>query len=224
MKRQSLSKVLPLVTLAIGLSWLPAISQASPITTLFGADNFGNPGGAVYFDLTVGVNAITITGLDTNTRENGVFSGFEFYTTSAGSSAFGNEGNIGAWTLQTTGTLTASGLDNPSPVNLMSSVLLSANTTYGIALVMPGQAGHAYTNGTGSNQNYANADLSLTFGTATSGPFVSCCFDPRVWNGSIYYTVDKAEPPPQVPAPGALGLLGIALAGLGFTRRRKQAV
>jgi hypothetical protein len=52
-------------------------------------------------------------------------------------------------------------------------------------------SGNAYTNGTGTgpggNQQYQNADLRLDLGVATAGLFSGMLFNPRVWNGTIYY-------------------------------------
>src|SRR5882724_4081818 len=46
----------------------------SQITTLFASNNFGNPGGVNYFDVTVASNPITVTSLDINTAETVPFS------------------------------------------------------------------------------------------------------------------------------------------------------
>ncbi|MEM8799939.1 MAG: PEP-CTERM sorting domain-containing protein [Pseudomonadota bacterium] len=45
-------------------------------------------------------------------------------------------------------------------------------------------------------------------------------FDDLVISGDV---VDDGEPPVDVPAPGAIGLLGISLAGLAFARRRRES-
>jgi hypothetical protein len=88
-----------------------SIAHAGAITTLFAADNSGDNGGAVYFNLTVGSNPLLITGLDTNTAEVGVFPDFRVYTKLGTVEGF--ETNAGAWALATTGILTGMGTDNP---------------------------------------------------------------------------------------------------------------
>jgi subtilisin-like proprotein convertase family protein len=64
---------------------------------------------------------------------------------------------------------------------------LSANTTYGIALVLDGSHSHSYTNGNGSNENFSNDDLSMQLGAASNAPFDGGAFSPRVFNGGVYY-------------------------------------
>ena len=203
-----------LVALAVSVS--SASSFAGTITTLFNSNNGGNNGGAVYFDLTVGANAIDITGFETNTSATSVESGWSLYLLEGGSS-FGSQSNAAAWTLATTGTVYGAGLNNASEVAINNIVSLSANTTYGVAMVMSSGIGHRYTNGTGANQSYANGELSLEFGSATNTPFGSGIFEPRVWNGSINYEIASVnEPTPIV-------LLGLGLAGLALVRRKKLA-
>ena len=158
------------------------------LTTLFARDNGGSLGGAVFFDITVGPNPITITGYDTNTGELVPF-GWEVFVTAAGGTSFGNALNPGVWTSVTTGSGQGMGNDNPSPVSINTSFTLAEGTTYGMALVMGPEAGHVYTNGTGANQSYSNADIALSLGQGQNTPFSSPPFMPRVWNGTIYYTV-----------------------------------
>ena len=158
----------------------------SSITTLYGADNGGSEGGAVYFDITVGADDVEIYELDLNTAETGAFT-VDVYTLEG--SYVGNEGNPGAWTMQATGSGTANGLDNPSNAVLDNTITLSAGTTYGMALVLDASHGHDYTNGTGGNQNYDNGEIELSLGAASNVPFDGSPFSPRVWNGTLYYNV-----------------------------------
>ncbi|HRW43480.1 MAG TPA: proprotein convertase P-domain-containing protein, partial [Flavobacteriaceae bacterium] len=69
------------------------------LATIFGSDNGGSPGGAIYFDLIVGPEDLGITDLDINTPDGGAFT-LSVYTTAG--SYVGNEGNAGAWTLMAT--------------------------------------------------------------------------------------------------------------------------
>ncbi|MCF6342416.1 MAG: hypothetical protein L3J31_06380 [Bacteroidales bacterium] len=189
------------------------------LSTLFAADNGGSIGGAVYFDITVGPNDIEITDLDINSNETGAIT-LSVYTLTG--SHVGNENNAGAWgSPVATGTGTGLGLDIPSNINLNTSVVLSANTTYGIALVLDANHGHDYTNGDGSNQNYSNADLSLSLGSASNTPFANTIFSPRVWNGTIYYTLTN-----QVPISNWAIVFGVLLIGTFIvirSRRRRIA-
>ncbi|OAD92257.1 hypothetical protein A7A78_08445 [Aequorivita soesokkakensis] len=156
------------------------------LSTLFASNNGGNPGGAVYFDITVGPSDLEITDIDMNTGEAGSFS-VDIYTLVG--TYVGNEGNPGPWgAVAATASGTSAGLDSPSNAVLASSITLSANTTYGMALVLDATHAHAYTNGDGSNQNFSNADMSMTLGAASNVPFTAPAFSPRVWNGAIHYT------------------------------------
>jgi hypothetical protein len=118
-----------------------------------------------------------------------------------------------------TGSGTGAGLNNPTSVSLSNAFTLNASTLYGFALVADPSFGHYYTNGNGTNQNYANADLALSLGSASNAPFTQPIFAPRVWNGTIYYNVVNELS--GVPEAGStLALLGISVLGLlGLGRR-----
>ncbi|MEZ4777981.1 MAG: HYR domain-containing protein [Flavobacteriaceae bacterium] len=163
------------------------------ITTLFDSNNGGSNGGAIYFDLTVGPQDITLNDLDINTDEPGAFT-MDIYTLVG--TYVGNTGNAGAWTLATSSSGTASGtLNVPSNAVLDTPLVLTANTTYGMALVLDASHGHSYS-GTGSDPspgstNYSNADLTLDLGAATNVPFDGSPFSPRIFNGTLNYVTGE---------------------------------
>ena len=156
------------------------------LTTLFATDNNGSPGGAVYFDVTVAANTLSVTGFDINTDFTGAFSNMQVWVL-PGMTSVGNETNMGLWTQVATGSGTGAGTNVPTHVTLSNPFALNAGTLNGIALIADPSFGHFYTNGTGGNQNYSNADLSIALGSATNVPFTAPVFSPRVWNGTIYY-------------------------------------
>ncbi len=107
----------------------------------------------------------------------------------------GNDTNAGVWTLGGSGAVTANVMDTPSTVALSAFTLAPGN--YGIALVHNNVA-PAYTNGdgtvgmpgSGTNQTYSTAELSLFAGASAGGGLgTAICCDPRVVNCSIGYVV-----------------------------------
>jgi hypothetical protein len=99
------------------------------ITTLFASNNFGNPGGAVYFDLTVASSPISVTALDINTAETVSFSNFRVYVL-PGMTSQGNETNMALWTQVATGSGTGAGVDMPTHVTLSNPFPLNVGTLY----------------------------------------------------------------------------------------------
>ncbi|MCP5042131.1 MAG: hypothetical protein GY944_13960 [bacterium] len=93
---------------------------------------------------------------------------------------------MAVWTEAGSGSFTGQGANNPTPVDIGDFSLPMGN--YGVAIVMGSSTGHDYTNGNGVNQLHANADLSISAGTASNVPFTGGIFNPRVWNGTIYYS------------------------------------
>jgi hypothetical protein len=175
-------RVLVIAALAGGLT---PLAHAQSLTTLFAQNNNGSVGGAVYFDVTI-TNPIIINSIDTNTGTAGAI-GATVYTIAG--TYVGNTGNPAAWTERSTGTGTGAGVNNPTPISLATPITLNAGT-YGVAIIAAAPAqpsfAHYYTNGTGSNQNYSNADLALSLGAASNTPW-GALFSPRVWNGTIHY-------------------------------------
>lgn len=204
-----------IITIALAAAFAVQAS-ADSIMTLFAGNNNGSAGGGVYFDVTVSAAAIQITGFDVNsTAPAGTGFGFQAWT-HTGTYA-GTEANPAAWTMVATGSGVAAGTDQPSAVTLNAPFVLN-NGVNALALVLADVGGgnavtHRYTNGNGSNQNYSNADVALSLGSATNVAFSGTPFSPRVWNGTIYYDV--------VPEPGTFIAIGIGLAGLALARRRK---
>jgi hypothetical protein len=96
----------------------------------------------------------------------------------------GNQLNPAVWTQISEGSGVAAGRGLPSAVDLRDFTL--APGTYGLAFHHL-NSGVAYTNGTGTNQSYSNSDLTLNLGVATSAFFSGSQFNPRVWNGTLYY-------------------------------------
>ena len=184
-------------------------ASADTITTLFANNNAGSAGGGVYFDVTVGALPIEITSYEVNANSAaGTAMAFEVYTRPGTASGFQNS-NVG-WALEATGTGNTAGVGGPSAITLSNPFLLPANSVTGMALTL-GTVGHAYTNGNGANQHYANGtDIQLDLGSANNSIFGAGIFSPRVWNGSITYNV--------IPEPSTLALL--AMGGLALIRRR----
>lgn len=184
-------------------------ASADTITTLFANNNAGSAGGGVYFDVTTGANPIEITSYEVNSSAlAGNAMAFEVFTRPGTASGFQNS-NAG-WTSQATGTGNTTGAGGPSPVSLSNPFVLPANSVTGMAITL-GTVGHAYTNGNGMNQHYANGtDIQLDLGSANNSIFGAGVFSPRVWNGSITYNV--------IPEPSTLALL--AMGGLALIRRR----
>jgi hypothetical protein len=204
-------------TLTAAVALLAAASpsvQAQSISTLYAGNNYGNTGGAVYFDALVGINGLMVTGFDINTASTATFSGFQVWLR-AGTSQ-GNQTPAG-WSLVATGSGTGAGLNNATEVTLSNTFNLDANTLYGFALVNDPGLEHHYTNGNGSNQIYSNSDLTLTMGSATNAPFNGAPFSPRVWNGTMRYTTSTS-----VPEPASLALIGFGLVGVAGAARRRS--
>lgn len=175
-------KPLALVGLLLG-SWL---SAQSPLTTNFVGDNGGAVGGGVYFDLTVTPTAgIGIVALDVNLASPaGTVGSVQLWRRSGVSAGF--EGAPAGWTLLGTASVVAAGRYLPTRCLFPAPVTVPAGLN-GIALRAVGVA-HAYTNGNGANQTYANAQLLLQAGTANQVAFApGTVYSPRVVNCTIYY-------------------------------------
>lgn len=205
---------------AVAIAGVTGVAAARPsITTLFQSNNGGSPGGGVYYNLTVGSQPIDITGFETNTSAV-IGTPVPFRVWIVPGTFVGNHANAGFWgTEVATGSGTAAGTDQPTVITLSNNISLAANTQYAVAISLSsplgGNAAHRYS-GTGSNPapgmlQYSNADVTLDLGSATNVLFSGSAFTPRIWNGTIHYTV--------IPTPASLALLG--LGGLVAARRRR---
>jgi hypothetical protein len=171
---------------------LSSIANASLITTTFSGNNAfaGN-----MFDVTIFNNDLLLSAADINLGAQGSNALISVYTRIGGFSGF--ELDAAAWTLQGQQTVTSSGSGNPTVFNF-ADFILSANTQYGMYFSVTdyatdGQIKMKYTTGTSS---YSNSDLKLDLGIGRgNGDFTGDVFNPRSWNGTLYYNaVDVTSP------------------------------
>jgi hypothetical protein len=169
----------------------PSACNGTSLSTLFTSNNGGSVGGIVYFDINVTNPAgITMSQIDTNTSlAIGSPFGMDIYMKSGTSVGF--ETNAAAWTLKASGGGVSVGQNLGSVVEFADFAVPPGVS--GVALVLVGAA-HRYTNGTGANQFYSNADLSITLGKANNVPWAASPFSPRVWNGTLRYNCGGAPP------------------------------
>ena len=174
----------------IAILALAGLATAQPlfITTTFASNNGRSTATSTsMFDITV-INpaGVQIVSLDVNISGSLTTVTLDVYTTPL--TYVGKELTPSAWTKVATGVGPAQTRDTPTPVDISDFVL--APGVYGLAIHYA-TSGNAYTNGTGTgptgNQQYQNADLKLDLGVTTAGLFSSTLFNPRVWNGTIYY-------------------------------------
>jgi len=171
-----------LIVLLAGL----ATAQSRFITTLFTSNNGGSTNWVNMFDVTIiDPGGLRITAFDVNIS-SGVNTTFTIAVYVTPTTYVGKDGNPSAWTKVSEGNGVGKGRDTPTPVDTSDFIL--APGTYGLGIHYLG-ASMAYTNGSGSNQNYQNADIALQLGLVRAGFFTGTVFTPRVWNGTIYYDI-----------------------------------
>src|SRR5207248_1970038 len=91
-----------------------------------------------------------------------------------------------AWTKVGTYKINSSGSGSHTKVRLGFS--MQANTLYGIYIRVNSSTLN-YTNGVGSgNDTMYNSDMVLRFGDGVAGLFSGSNFNPRIWNGTLYYS------------------------------------
>jgi len=162
--------------LSLGLTPV-AQAYSGSITTTYagGASQNGN-----MFDVTAsGPADIIITGFDIHVNTIGAVSIDVFYKAGTYS---GFEQDPGFWTPLGSATVTGAGPGNPTPVNI-GGLIIPSGETYGIYVTRSDGGWLSYTIGPNT---YSNADITIDTGTGNIFLFGDV-FDPRTWNGTIYY-------------------------------------
>lgn len=179
-------------TLAIAAALSAAALAQSPLTTTYIGGNGLGAGATIYFDVVVAA-PLTFTQFDINSSSAANTSG-SIDVRWCNGSYVGNDTNAAAWTLGGSGPAIAAGANLPTPVIVSPFSLPPGN--YGMAITF-NTLGMNYTNGngtnvpgSGTNQTFANSELTLLAGASSGGaPGTAICCQPRVFNGSLYYTV-----------------------------------
>jgi V8-like Glu-specific endopeptidase len=156
------------------------------LESLFASNNGGSAGGAVYFNVQVaGTADLEVSHILQNTGAVGASFNVAIYLTPT--THVGKELIPGQWTLAATGSGASEAENTPSLVALSNRFTLEAGRSYGVAIVSNG-LGHEYTDGTGANEVYNNANLIMTFGRAGNAAFTAPLITgERVWNGRFCY-------------------------------------
>ncbi len=179
--------------LAAGVVALASLAMAqSPLTTNYLGGNGLAAGSTVFFDVVLNA-PLTFVQIEVNSSSAASTSG-SIDVRWCAATYVGNDTNAGAWTLGGSGPVIAAGNNLPTPCVLTPFTLPAGN--YGMAVTFTG-IGQNYTNGngtvvpgSGTNQTFANAEMTLLGGASSGGAVgTAICCQPRVFNGSLYYTM-----------------------------------
>lgn len=191
---------------------ISSFANAGLITTTFASNNryAGN-----MFDLTTFNNYLIITGADLNLDSQGSNAIISVYTRVGGYSGFENS-SLG-WTLQGQESVLSMGTGNASFFDF-TDFILNANTLYAIYFSVSDYAlSDVLMNYTEGNQSFSNSDLQLDLGIGKGNDdFTGEVFDPRSWNGTLYYNTTS------VTEPSTLAIFAFGIIGLASRRFKKQ--
>ena len=164
------------VAAALSFAAMPALAQS--LTTTYADDN--GPGG-VMFDL-VPATDMTIDSFDASVY---VETTAEVTIYWRNGSANGAQDSAAGWNVLGTATVASQGASVPTHIAI-GGLAVSAGQTYGIYIDTGPSSGVQYTNG---RSTYSNSDLTLNTWFGKGRPaFTGGTFDPRIFNGTVYYT------------------------------------
>jgi len=203
-------------SLLVAAAFLPPTTTAgaASLTTQFNA-NTGGPG--VMFDVELFGSDLTITQVDIN-LDSAPFD-LELHTRSG--TFVGHEGSSAGWTLRdSTSSLSGAGFDNVTAWDI-ADFTLGANQAFGFYVTTAESSGGPLNYTSGSSIGAvaaANGDLQILEGRGqkygTSGFDGPVSSDPRIFNGTIHYTV--------VPEPAAVLLTLSGVSALTVLLRRRS--
>jgi len=157
-------------------------------TTFAGGNGLSGSGAGNLFDVLVtNPNGLAISGLDVSA--GGADTAGTVWVYLAPVSYVGNETNPAAWTLvaEVTGVNLTGGNGSQDFVDIPDLYLPPGS--YGMSVRT--SEGVRYTNGSNSapaSNLFSNADLTIAAGGGQGGLFTGSTFNPRMWNGCIYYS------------------------------------
>ncbi|MBK8980515.1 MAG: CHRD domain-containing protein [Planctomycetes bacterium] len=182
----------PYSSMSLELTGLPTLevtnlAYGQALETALAPDDQGAVGGAVCFDVDVKLpTGVAINDIDLHLDSPAGSDGRIELWVRANDTSVGSGGTLSGWTLAAATSVTSRGRDRGTPATFGTPVVLPPGT-HGIALRAVGLA-HAYTIGTGSNEVFDSAALTLRAGYATDtfgqpGTVRS----PRVFAGRIFF-------------------------------------
>ena len=169
---------------ACGWTATAGSTDSLSITTTFAGGNGFNGN---MFDMNA-INDITVQDFDVH-LDPGVTDDVEVYFKTG--SYVGSETTPGDWTLIATAVgVSSAGANTPTPLGLSLGVDIDAGNTGAFYVTTVNGGGMAYTNGTTPGAVFvSDANLEFLEGAGKEYPFAAT-FEPRVFNGNIYYDVD----------------------------------
>lgn len=182
----------------LAVAAISSVATSQTLATLVGGTNQGNVGNIIWFDLQINttVTISSLTMLCGATTVSSAIGNCDVYL--GPSSYISNTLTPGLWTIAaTTGAVMTVAPSVIATANLAVPLCLAAGS-YGVGLKSSGFC-HGYTNGLTctsttvpgacSNSLFSNAQMSLRGGANQNVGFSSALNTPRIFNGSITYTL-----------------------------------